>query len=175
MCYHINMKTIFIVGLPGTGKTTLSKKLVDILNFNYINDYEILYDIDVEIESDRLILSKLYSKNLLTFAERNENNFVIDCNYSLLPNEFVKFDKKENFIYIVLGFAKLQKEKLFYQFRRKDKVTSDDELMGRIEYYLEISEVVKNQCKNLNITYFEISENRDEELEKVFNYLKERV
>lgn len=169
------MKSIFIVGLPGTGKTTLSKKFVNDLNFNYINDYEIFKNSDAKIENDRLFLSKNFSNKIFSFAEKHKTDFVIDCNYSLLPNEFVKYEGKENFVFICLGFSKIQKEKLFYQFRKKDKITSDDELMRRIEYYLEISEVVKNQCKNLNITYFEISENRNNELEYIFTYLKERV
>lgn len=62
----------FIVcGLQGTGKTTLSKRIVNDLGYKYINDYTICPD-------------GFNKQKIIDFA-RNNDSFVIDLSYSLDP------------------------------------------------------------------------------------------
>ncbi|MFA7690156.1 MAG: AAA family ATPase [Methanofastidiosum sp.] len=66
---------LLITGVPGTGKTLISKKLAELLNLNYINVSEFAKDnFDFPIEEDEIIIDEKEVEKKLKELE----NIVID-------------------------------------------------------------------------------------------------
>jgi len=65
----MNNKILFIIGLPGCGKTTLSKTLAEYLNYNF-------YDMDLIIEEkEKMKISAIFENYGEKYFREKEKNF----------------------------------------------------------------------------------------------------
>ena len=170
-------KHIIICGLPGTGKTTLCKSLAQELGMGYINDYEIFENLGVKLLcADRKKLSRKHSKQLASFLNEVQHDFVVDLDYTILPRE-ARNNNVNNIYY--LGFCDINKGELFEAFRQKDKQTSDKDLLRKIIYYLKVSSYCKKECQKYGYGFTGITKDREKniadlKLQIINNYKKRK-
>lgn len=146
---------IVICGLQGTGKTTLSKKIVEELNFNYINDYSILKNTKNSCKSD-----------IINFIKSNDN-YVIDLCYSLSPCDCSKL----NCIVYFLGFSSIDTELLYNLMTAKgENVTK-----SQIEKNITLSQQYQKECEKFNIPFYDINKDRSIILDCIFKDIKSKL
>ena len=93
------MKTVIVTGTPGTGKTTLSKKLANELDFYYIDTNQIISKNKLSEGYDRkrqtkIIDVKKLNKKLISEINKNKKlkGIIIDSHLShYLPGKYVDF------------------------------------------------------------------------------------
>lgn len=89
------MKTIIVTGTPGTGKTTLAKKLAKRLNYKYIDVAKLIKDNKLEEGYDkkrkcRIVDIKKLNSALIKIIKNSEKPLIIDSHLShYLPNKYV--------------------------------------------------------------------------------------
>jgi len=137
---------IIICGLPGTGKTTLSKEICKKNNYNYVSDFDIIKE-----EQSLSLLNKFLLKN---------DNFVLDIDYRNY-NEDLLFNSQQEvkIIYLVYG-EKVTLDMLNLVFKgSKEK--------SELQEYLMLSSKYRELCLNNNLTMYEIGKNREEVLQQI--------
>ena len=96
------MKTIIVTGTPGTGKTTLSKRLAKKLSFYYIDANKIIFEYNLSDGYDRkrktkiIDVKKLNKKLIYEIKNIKKNNktrgVIIDSHLShYLPKKYTDF------------------------------------------------------------------------------------
>ncbi len=130
---------IVICGLQGTGKTTLSKMLVEKYGFSYINDYKIF-------KSGK-------SKNKIISFVNNNDNFVVDLCYSISPKDATKL--KNSIIYF-FGFVTIDENVLFNLMRQK----GENITLKQIVKNKKKGKKFQTQCKKYNIPFVDINQDR---------------
>ena len=168
---------IIINGLPGTGKTTLSKTFVSERGYTYINDWKIFKENKIEINEfeNKNIISKKYSKLIADYViNNNNNNVVFDLEYSISPNDLVKNKLNEVAQCFYLGFVSLPNKKIFNLFRKSSSNDnkSDDELKQEIEFYKNSSLDYQEQCKKHNLEFIDINKDRKLIFEEILQKIK---
>ena len=167
---------IIINGLPGTGKTTLSKTLVNEYDYKYVNDWEIFKENNIEINKfdNKKTISKNYSKIINDYIIKNKDNkIVFDLEYSISPNDLVKYKLNDIAQCFYLGFTSLPNEKIFKIFRKNtlNNNQSDDELKQLIEFYKNNSLEYQEQCIKHNLEFIDICKDRKQLFERIIKKL----
>ena len=167
---------IIINGLPGTGKTTLAKKLVNDYGYKYVNDWEIFNRNNIEVKEfeDKNTISEKYSKLIADYIIKNKDNkIVFDLEYSISPNDLEKHKLNKIVQCFYLGFTTLSNETIFNLFRKSssNNNVSDDRLRQKIEFYKNISLEYQKQCKNHNIEFIDICKNKKLIINKIIENL----
>lgn len=145
---------IIICGLQGTGKTTLSKRIVNDLGYKYINDYTLCSD-------------SFYKQKIIDFAKNNDN-FVIDLCYSLDPVDCATL---KNIIVYYLGFVSIDENLLFQLMKSKgENITLEQIKINKIK-----CKQMQKQCKVYNIPFYDINKDRQIILNEIFNDLKNKL
>lgn len=169
---------IVICGLPGTGKTSLVHKIFDEYKYMIISDWDIFekYNIVINKNEDKNIVSKKYSKLILDYINNQNDNVVVDLEYSISPSDFVKYNNYSDVFIIYLGFASVDEKTLFNLFRSSESNNkyTDDELQLQIKFYKEMSVEYKQQCDKLDIKFFDINKDRKIIFESIMNAIKEK-
>ncbi len=152
---------IIVTGMPGSGKTTLSKRLSDFLNVPVVNRdemKEILFD-DLGM-SDRTWSKKLghTSYNLLYFVIEKllstKNTFIIESNFhsQSLAEWIQSYKEKYNFTPILIHcYADL--EVLYNRVLERDK--SDDRHRGHVGIWGNLEDFKTNFLSNNDIADIE--------------------
>ena len=169
---------LIICGLPGTGKTSLAHIICDEYKYRTISDWEIFgeYNIVINKSEDKNIVSKKYSKLLLDYINNQNDNIIVDLEYSISPSDFVKYNNYSDVFIIYLGFASVDEKTLFNLFRNSESNNkyTDDELQLQIKFYKEMSVEYKQQCDKLEIKFFDINKDRKIIFESIMNAIKEK-
>lgn len=168
---------IIINGLPGTGKTTLAKKLVNEHGYKYVNDWEIFQKNNIVINKleDKNSISEKYSKLIADYIIKNKDNKVVfDLEYSISPSDLVKNKLNEIAQCFYLGFTSLPSETIFQLFRKSSSNDnkSDEELKQEIEFYKNSSLDYENQCKKHNLQFIDIRKDRKLIFEEILDKIK---
>ena len=143
-------KALIICGLPGTGKTTLSKMLAEKLNVEYLNDWGILKS-KYNDRENRIELSKNCASVIDEYILNSHGGFVLDLDYSILPQEFVRLKSKDLCQIVYLGFDGLNEKQLSSVMKDKN-----------VAYYLEISKYCKTECEKYKLEFYGINQNRQQ-------------
>jgi len=137
---------IIICGMPGTGKTTLSKTISQKNKYKYVSDFDI-----INKENPLTSVNEFLSKN---------DNFVLDVDYKNY-NEDILFNTQQNIKIIYLVYS--------------DKITIDmlnlvfkgSKDSSELQDYLKYSAKYREICLNNNLTIYEIDKNRDKVLQEI--------
>ena len=166
------MKNIIICGLIGTGKTTLSKRIAQEKGYQYVDLNSLLknriYNSNKELAS-KILFNEI--KTLITPLK----NCVIDCEYLILPEQYNMHNYKNNCNIVYLGFHNADINVLFNKFsadyKKKNIDFDEQKLMEQLIYFKKISDRVFDDCNKYNLKYFDISREKSEVLEEVYNYI----
>ena len=145
------MNRYVICGIPGTGKTTLSKMLSEKYDLQYISDWHLLEN------------TKLEFKKIIEFVNNNQN-FVLDLDYRNYK-KILDFSSIKNLEVVYLIFDSSLSLELLKKVFKNEK--SDEE----IKNYIELSLKYKLFCTNHNSKYDEINKNRDTLLKNILKSL----
>ncbi|MBQ9790695.1 MAG: hypothetical protein IJW24_03775 [Clostridia bacterium] len=168
---------IIINGLPGTGKTTLSKMFANSYGYKYFNDWEIFKANNIQINEleDKNIISEKYSKLIADYVIKNKDDKVVfDLEYSISPNDLIKHGLNGIAQSFYLGFTSLSNDTIFNLFRKSssnDNV-SDDELKQKIDYYKNCSLDYQKQCEEYNLEFIDICKDRKLIFEEILDKIK---
>lgn len=171
---------IFICGLPGTGKTTLCKKIEQELSYKYVSDWEIFNKSNIKIDElkNKFEISKNYSKFIFDYIKNNKNEkFVIDLEYSISPSDFMVSECFKNSKIIYLGFLSASEDVLFNLFKASSENQDIDELelKTKIEFYKKMSEDYFQDCKKLKIDFVDINRDKKKIIEEIFSDIKTSI
>lgn len=162
---------IYLIGMPGSGKTTIGKKLAERMNYRYI-------DLDEYIEQKACLfiseIFQMYGENYFRDLETNMlkelselNNIVVACGGGIVVNKKNKALMKGLVLYLTAPLAELERrtkgtedirpllnEKTVYDLyeERKDKYTffSDIDIDTTKMDVSSIIEVINNYEKDIN-------------------------
>ncbi len=147
-----------ILGLPGTGKTTICKNIAENSILSYVNDYQILKENGITFDNNVDILNKDYSSYILSFL-KDKDNMIVDLQYTLKPSQI----KQINAIAYYLGFSNIEPETLIRLLNKKDNIFTLD----TAQIFVEKSREMRSLCEKNNIAYFEIGKDRDGIINKI--------
>ena len=178
------MKHVIIAGTCRSGKTTLSIRLnqigfnhykmdtikramCDIMNLDGHNwDYMsyIMYN----------MINRMIEENK-TDTVYGKEKYVIDTCH-LLPKD-IKNINTNNALIVYLGYSKITNEEYLEIMRKYDKKNywssklNDVDLLNMISANINYSKYIKEECKKLNIKYFDTSYDRDKTLDEAYQYI----
>lgn len=165
---------ILICGLPGTGKTTLTKTIGEQFNIKTISDWDIFYQWEIKIDKfeDKKNVSKKYSKLLMEEIFKFDN-IVVDLEYSISPKDFIDLNCKECTI-VYLGFIKENETDLFNLFRQSSSNLkyTDKELKEKVSFYKQMSYNYKKECEKYDLKFFDVNKDRKTLLIEILSFLK---
>lgn len=195
------MKNIIIAGIPRSGKTTLAKRLFrESKNYNLIQQDIIetatnsMYKnnfakkesdgsrmvVSINISEANSIASELL-RNIYNDSINDDKNIgtILDT-FDFSMEELKEYMDKGDII-IVLGCSELTKEQFFSNVRKYDTPNDRTYYLGNhslsmeLEYYVEKTKEDKIKCQDLGLTYIDTSNNRDTQLDKAFEIVKEKL
>ena len=149
---------IIICGVPGSGKTTISKSICAKQNFLYVNDFELLK------KSGK---NKLSKESLFEFISSPENeNVVLDLDYSNAETDYLL---PRGVPCIYLGFKPEDKPALIQKYvsNGRDEVEAN-ELASK---HIDLCKFYTENCEKLKLKFFTIEKRRDKTIEAVINYV----
>jgi len=168
------MKNIILCGLIGTGKTTIAKQYSEKFGYEYIDLYDVL-NLDIN-DDDKEYASKFLKDEIDNYLiKKTTDKCIIDCNYLILPQDFVNYNSNKYYEIIYLGFNDIDVNMLFEKFSNdyeKKNINYDTvELKKKLFYFNEISKKVYNDCKKYNYKYFDINKDKKSVLEEISEYM----
>ena len=181
------MKNIYIIGIPRSGKSTLSKliknkyPIYNQFSFEAIRNSFIESQPELDMGNRKSEARKtILPKHFITFAHWNNE---ILSSPSLIEGDFCSIDelfhlKNENDIIICLGLGCRSINEIIDEIRKNDKVddyTKDWSNEQLYNHFYDIEEKDKYNfefCKKNNIKYYDTFENRKELFEQILEDIK---
>ena len=186
------MKNILIIGVARTGKTTLSRMIKKTFNqYNLIHADSIIWGIirgkekedyytrNIE-ERKKYVHSKTMQKELIEIykasikADNNEFGTIMETG-QIEPQYINELLENKDIYCVCLGHGNLNKNQIKELCRKHDTKNdwtskmSDEQLEINCKKWEEKNQILKEQCKEYKIDYFDTSKNREQVLEKVLN------
>ena len=176
------MRNILICGSPRVGKTTLGKRISELLGYKYINLDNIFEAIE-ELPSwpyKKYDDAKIISHELSSFLINYVNNLDKD-NYYVLEGAYIDieniYNKLNNTLIIGLTYNDIDSKELFNRIKKYDKNSwinnfSDEVIKEKCDCFINRSNYYNNCFNKLNILNYDLSNNREEGFNKIINDLK---
>ena len=177
-------KHVIIAGAARSGKTTLSLKLGQKGYTHYKMDSikRGICDIFNLDQHNWKKLSPMIARLMNVMIKENETDtgyefekYVLDTPH-LFPKD-VHFIDTSSTIVIFLGYAYIDPNEQLLMMKKYDKDNywtkeySDEQLLGMIKANIEFSKYLEEECRKLNILYFDTSYHRDEVLCEIENLI----
>ena len=192
------MKNILIMGIGRAGKTTLSQMLKDKYNsYNLIHsdslkwamiraeDKEKYYRINVEKQKE-FEHSKYFQKTLLDFfnslilKDKNHYGYIFESG-QLEPKTVKEMIDFENTIVVCLGLGKLNIDEMIELCIEHDiekdwtfRLPREYLKKHAIDWY-SANEMLKKECPEYGIKYYDTSENREQVLDEIMDEIEKLV
>ncbi len=161
---------ILIVGLPGTGKTTLCRNLANETGFEYINDFYLFDMFGISFLSEEEIFNYNCFELLFSFLSHSDKkNYIFDFNYGISIESIFNLYNKGDFIIYYLGFADVDTHVLLSKFIEKNGTHNLAYESKRIAKFIYLSNIYKEKCKNLNIPFISINHEKSAIIQKLQN------
>jgi len=181
------MKNLIILGAARSGKTTLAQMIHKKYNYSIISIdsfVSALYDSFPVLgithsnteEKFKLLPPFLFSYMKKITNEYPEENFILE-GWHVYPKEISELFCDKNFKIICLGCTEISCEEFLSKIRMYENKNSytrqmtDERLRDLIVDHIEYSKVLKRQCEESGIKFFDTSFNRDVVLNEVMEYL----
>lgn len=180
------MKSIIIAGVARAGKTTVCKRLRK-YGFNHITCDSLFYTFEqifpwLGINQEETTqgvknASRKFCPFLTTLIKAiEEENLgyptVFDI-YQLMPEDYIKYMKKENIKVYFLGYPDISEEEEF-KILRANKVPEeytqkyDDEYLKKlIKQRIEESKFIQKECEKYNLPFINTSKDRNENINEL--------
>lgn len=187
------MKTILILGICRTGKTTFSRMIQkEFRNYQIIEVDTIIsalqrtaVNVPIGFIHDNLQENKLPEfLNLLIQKNINKNGkelgYIVNAD-SILPEDLHKYFDLKNMLVYYFVTEKLSPEQILENCRKFDSDEewttrrTDEELLKHFKFYKKIEKIIINDCKKYNIKCIDTSENREIVLNKLLVDLKNEL
>lgn len=179
------MKNIFISGVARSGKSTLSKKIRENKNYNYVpldyftsslkrNFKEIGITSNVVIDKDSSKKLALLLSIVVEIMDTTDERFLIDSAH-ILPEDIINYLDRDKWDIYYVGYPNITAEEKFDIIRKYDTEhdwtfkRTDKELFEIVEELIQLSNEIKNKCEKLNITFIDTSKDINTEIDKVLN------
>lgn len=175
---------VIIAGTARSGKTTLALLLnefgythykMDSIKRGICESFNLKYDNWEEVSPIMCnIINKIIQDNK-TDTNYQQEKYLFDTPF-IYPEDLRTIDTKDTMV-IFLGYAHLDADTEVNLIREHDKdhywtkSISDDQLKKWSEQNIEYSKHLEEECRKLNIKYFDTSLNRDEVLEEAKQYI----
>ncbi|MFC1723793.1 adenylate kinase family protein [Nanoarchaeota archaeon] len=160
------MSIIIITGTPGSGKTTISKKLATLLEYKYLDVNQLIKKKKLSQGYDRkrkcqIIDTKLLNKELVSETKKH-SNLIIDSHLSHhLPLKHI------DLCLITRCNLRLLKQRLKRRDYSKDKIEENLEV--------EIMEVIPNEVQQKKYNYFFIDTDKKIDYKKLIRKIKRTI
>ena len=177
------MKNVFISGIARSGKSTLSKRLREAGDYNYIpldyftsslkrNFKEIGITSSVVIDADSSKKLALLLSRVVEIIDTTNENYLIDSAH-ILPEDIVKYLNRDKWDIYYCGYPSITAQKKLENIRKYDTENdwtfnkSDDELLDILEKLIQLSGYIKDKCKELDVPFIDTSKDISSEIEKL--------
>ena len=175
---------ILLGGASHVGKTLMAQKLLEKYHYPYMSIDHIKMGIIRGYEnsgftpygSDEVISEKLWGviKGIIDTCIENKQNIIIEGCY--LPPEKVA-DIHHDVIAVYIVFSDLYINKNFEKIITYESIIEKRKFKEerRINEFIIENKKVKMKCIESKLPYFEIKDNYQEEIQKIYNYINENV
>lgn len=166
------LKNVFIGGVARSGKSTFSRKMCDVYDYNHFPlDYvvsslknnfpECNISSSVVIGDSSEKISLLMS-TVIRIMDSKDEKFIIDTAH-VMPKDIVPYLDREKWDIYFVGYPNVSKFTKFSTIRKYDNESdwtyrrTDEELLSIVEKLIEISKEISQQCEELGITFVDTS------------------
>ena len=173
-------KHIIIAGVPRAGKTTLCSYIASSLKYQHLAMDAIVIALEsafpkINVRHTDRWEFKETSKNWINFIKEIVTNdiyeklpyrLVLDI-YHITPKEYNESIDRNNCDIYFLGYPNISLEEKFKEIRELETVydwtskKSNQILKEHIKDYIEISKWLQSECKKYEISFIDVSNNRD--------------
>ena len=182
---------IIIAGVPRAGKSTVSHMLSKEFGYQHVSMDSIIAGFEKcfpetgvstycglsSMDTLKLISSKMtpFVRAMLDSAEYDEfePGMVLDM-YQLLPEDYEKYLRDANCEIVYLLTSDVTPQERFEIQKKYDTpkdytfYKSDEELIEGAHYIVEQSILMKKQCEEYGLTYYETAHEREKAFKKIF-------
>lgn len=183
------MKNIIILGAARSGKSTLSEVLHERYNYSIISIDSFVSAIQDNFpelgithsnseNKFKLLAPFVYSYMKKITNEYPSQRFVLE-GWHVYPKDILHLFKKEDIKIICLGYTKINIDEAFRLLRANEKENSytkrmtNERVRSLIEKHMNYSILLKKQCIENKIMFFDTSINREKILDDIVKYLME--
>ena len=178
---------IIIAGAARAGKTTLSLMLgekgyvhykMDSIKRGICEAYNLKYDDWADVSPIMCTIINRIIEDNKTDTNFGKENYLFDTPY-IYPKHIEKISAEDTLV-IFIGYAHTTAIENFKARRLHDKENlwtrklSDKQLLKNAQMDVDFSKEIEKECKELGITYFDTSENREEVLNSIIDFIEER-
>lgn len=180
-------KNIIILGAARSGKSTLTQMIHDKYNYSIISIDSFVSALKEGFPSLGITHSNTKNKFKLLppfvfsymkkiINEYPNEKFILE-GWHVFPNEILELFSNLDVKMICLGYTKISCDEFFYLLRKNEKENSytkrmtDDEVKKLIFNHIEYSKLLKKQCEENNIKFYDTSFDRDSVLKEAMEYL----
>ena len=177
-------KSIIIAGVPRSGKTQLSRRLAKETSMShcsvdaFVSAFEVAYpDMDLTGVTIRPgDLNKKMDKFFFSFIEEMDYEkipFILDTCHTM-PSRFTERNLLDKYNIIFIGYTDIKVEdklKIIRKYSDEFDWTNkrdDADISKLIEEFIDVSKMIKKECLEHNIPYFDTSENFEDAIDQAY-------